>query len=199
MKLDQTINLGLGALSLLLLAACDSPPNRPKFADITFQHRPAISLDVGSVQIEAMPAVGLSAGTEDVSAEFPQAPAAAVNQWVRDRLRAVGVRGQADVTIIEARATRTPLPRSSGLDAALRKEQSDRYDLALEVRINAFNPVQGVTGSLTERVTRSQTVLEDLTLNQREAVLYNMLDAAMKDLDARLEQGIRQHLGPLIR
>jgi hypothetical protein len=199
MKLDQTINLGLGALSLLLLAACDSPPNRQKFADITFQHRPAISLDVGSVQIEAMPAVGLSAGTEDVSAEFPQAPAAAVNQWVRDRLRAVGVRGQADVTIIEARATRTPLPRSSGLDAALRKEQSDRYDLALEVRINAFNPVQGVTGSLTERVTRSQTVLEDLTLNQREAVLYNMLDAAMKDLDARLEQGIRQHLGPLIR
>lgn len=199
MNIFQSLSICLGALSLLLLAACDAPPNRQKFADMTFQHRPAISLDVASVQVETEPAAALLSGAEDVSAEFPQSPAAAVNQWAGDRLRAVGIRGQADVTIVEARAIRTPLPRSSGLDAALRKEQSDRYDLALEVRITASNPVIGVSGTLTERVTRSQTVLEDLTLNQREAVLYNMLDAAMKDLDARLEQRISQHLGPLMR
>jgi len=85
------------------------------------------------------------------------------------------------------------------LSSALRTDQSDRYDLALEVRIEAFNPILGKSGTVAERVTRSQTVLEDLTLNQREVVLYNMLDAAMQDLDARLDAGIRQYLGPLIR
>ena len=45
---------------------------------------------------------------------------------------------------------------------------------------------------------RSQTVAEDLTLNHREVVLFNLLDSAMKDLNARLEQSIPQYLGPLL-
>lgn len=186
--------LVLGVLSGLL-AACDTPPSRQQFADVTFQHMPPFSLDVGSVQVVP----GYQPGPDDNSADYPQAPSAAVAQWARDRLKAVGARGQADFTIVEAKATRTALPRSSGLSAALNKDQSDRYDLAIEVRLEAFNPVLGKSGTVTERVTRSQTVAEDLTLNQREVVLFNLLDDAMKDLNARLEQSIPQYLAPLLR
>ncbi|MBL8709607.1 MAG: hypothetical protein JNL25_10460, partial [Rhodospirillaceae bacterium] len=126
-------------------------------------------------------------------------PVKAAAGWAGDRLQAVGQRGQATFTVIEARATRTALPRSTGISAALRKDQSDRYDLVIEVRLDAFNPLLGQSGSLSERVTRSQTVAEDLTLNQREVVLFNLLDSAMKDLNARLEQSIPQYLGPLLR
>lgn len=200
MMLYQKVVSLMAVLAASGLAACDSPPNRQKFADMTFQHLPPIALDVGSIQTEIQPpALPPPEGAEDVSAEFPQVPSAALTQWVADRLKASGVRGQANVTILEARAVRTPLPRSGGLGATLRKDQSDRYDLALEIRIEAFNPILGQSGSLTERVTRSQTVLEDITLNEREVILYNLLNAAMKDLDARLEQSIRQYLAPLIR
>ena len=60
-------------------------------------------------------------------------------------------------------------------------------------------PLSGKSGALTETVTRSQTVPENMTLNQREVVLFNLLDAAMKDLNARLEASIPQYMGPLIR
>lgn len=178
------------------LAACDTPPQRQQFPQITFQHMAPFNLDVGSVQI----AEGYRPqdNPDDISGDFPESPAAAVAQWARDRLKAAGARGQADFTVVEAKATRTPLPRSTGLNAALNKDQSDRYDLAIEVQLNAFNPLSGKSGSVSERVTRSQTVAEDLTLNQREVVLFNLLDSAMKDLNARLEQSIPQYLGPLL-
>lgn len=179
------------------LAGCDSPPLRHKFADVTFQHLGALNLDVGSVQVEE--AYRPADHPDDMGAEYPQAPISAVAQWAHDRLHAVGARGQATYTVVEAKATRTPLPRSTGLSAALNKDQSDRYDLAIEIRLDAFNPIIGKSGSLTERVTRSQTVAEDLTLNQREVVLFNLLDDAMKDLNARLEQSIPQYMGPLLR
>lgn len=188
----RTLVLGLLAG---LLAACDTPPARQQFADVTFQHMPPFSLDVGSVQVVE----AYRPGSDDNGADYPQAPALAVAQWARDRLKAVGGRGQADFTVVEARATRTPLPRSSGLGAALNKDQSDRYDLAIEVRLEAFNPILGKSGTVSERVTRSQTVAEDLTLNQREVVLFNLLDDAMRDLNARLEQSIPHYLAPLLR
>lgn len=177
------------------VSACDTPPSRQQFADVTFQHMPSFSLDVGSIQVVS----AYQPGADDNGSEYPQAPSEAVAQWARDRLTAVGGRGQADFTVVEARATRTPLPRSSGVSAALNKDQSDRYDLAIEIRLEAFNPILGKSGALTERVTRSQTVAEDLTLNQREVVLYNLLDDAMNDLNARLERSIPQYLAPLLR
>lgn len=200
MQIFQTIGFGACVLAGMLLGGCDTPPKRQHFADVTFQHLAPINLDVGSVQLETpAPATALPAGVEDISSEFPQLPTAAATQWAQDRLKAVGARGQADFTVVEARATRTPLPRSTGIGAALKKDQSDRYDLVIEVRLAAFNPILGQSGALSERVTRTQTVAEDLTLNQREVVLFNLLDGAMKDLNARLERSIPQYLGPLLR
>ena len=85
---------------------------------------------------------------------------------------------------------RTPVVRINKLAPA---------HVSLYAKLEAFNPILGKSGSLTERVTRSQTVAEDLTLNQREVVLYNLLDDAMKDLNARLERSIPQYLAPLLR
>jgi hypothetical protein len=196
----QRIGFGAAILAAVVLGGCDTPPKRQNFADVTFQHLAPITLDVGSVQVETAPMPPLETpGIEEVSSEFPQLPADAVAQWARDRLKAAGARGQANFTIVEARATRTPLPRSSGLGAAFKKDQSDRYDLALEIRLEAFNPILNQSGMLSERVTRTQTVAEDLTLNQREVVLFNLLDSAMQDLNARLERSIPQYLGPLLR
>jgi len=190
-------SLLLALLGASLIAACDTPPQRQRFPDITFQHLPPIRLDVA--QIEILSGYRSAEHADDNGADFPELPEKLAAEWAHDRLKAVGVRGQATFTIIEARATRTPLPRSSGLNAALKTEQSDRYDLSISVRLEAGNPLQGKSGTVTETVSRSQSVAENMTLNQREVVLFNMLDAAMKDLNGRLERSIPQYLGPLIR
>lgn len=179
------------------LAACDMPPERLRFPDITFQHLPAIKLDVTRIEITSD--YRSADHADDNSADYPELPEKLAVEWAHDRLQAVGQRGQANYTVIEARAVRVPLPRSSGINAALKTEQSDRYDLSITVRLEAGNPVLGKSGTVTETVTRSQTVPENMTLNQREVVLFNMLDAAMKDLNGRLERSIPKYLGPLLR
>ncbi|WP_374653291.1 hypothetical protein [Dongia sp.] len=184
-------------LALLFLAACDTPPDRQTFPQITFQHLSPIGLDVARIEIES--AYRAADHPDDNAAEYPAPPETLAANWARDRLKAAGTRGQATYTVIEARAVRVPLPRSSGIDAALKTEQSDRYDLSITVKLEAGNPISGKSGAVTETVTRSQTVPENMTLNQREVVLFNMLDAAMKDLNARLEASIPQYLGPLVR
>ncbi|MBK8160190.1 MAG: hypothetical protein IPK59_15945 [Rhodospirillaceae bacterium] len=187
----------LGLVASASLAACDTPPARQRFPEITFQHLAPIRLDVA--RIEILSGYRSAEHPDDNAADYPEAPETLVADWARERLQAAGERGQATYTVVEARAVRVPLPRSSGISAALKTEQSDRYDLAITVRLDAGNPISGKSGTVTETVTRSQTVPENMTLNQREAMLFNLLDAAMKDLNQRLEKSIPQYLAPLIR
>lgn len=183
--------------SILLLSACDTPPQRQHFPEITFQHLPPFTLDVA--QIEIVNAYRAADHSDDNFADYPQSPENIAVNWGRDRLQAAGQGGQATYTILEARAVRVPLPRSSGLNAALKTEQSDRFDLSITVKLEANSGLSGKSGTVTETVTRSQTVVENMTLNQREAILFQLLDAAMKDLNTRLESSIPQYLGPLLR
>jgi len=180
--------------ALLGLAACNTPPARQNFPDITFQHLAPFKLDVAHVEIvEAYrpdPA-------NDIGDQFPEAPAKVAEQWARDRLQAVGNQGQATYTVVLAKATDTALKRSQGMSAVTNKDQSDRYDL--EIAINLEVHRAGQAGSLNAQASRSQTVGEDLSLNQREAVLFKLLDDTMKDLNAQLEKLIPQYVGGFLR
>ena len=181
--------LGL-ALVALALISCNTPPQRQAFPEITFQHLQPFRLDVARVQIVDgyQPDPGA-----DIDNQFPEAPAAVARQWAEDRLIAVGQRGEAIYTITLAKATQTSLQRSQGMSAMTHKDQSDRYDLAITVNLEVRSG--GKSGAVTARAVRSQTVREDMTLNQREGVLFNLLDVTMKDLNAQMEKLIPHYLG----
>jgi len=188
---------GLAALLGPSLAACETPPARRQFPEITFTHLPVINLDVARIDIVSKYQSAQQPG--DIAAQFPEAPEKTLANWSRDRLRAAGTMGEAVFTILSARATQTALARSAGLSAALNKDQSDRYDLELAVWLTAENPYLGRSGEVTARTTRSQTVAEDMTLNEREGILFDMLDQAMRDINQRLETAIPQYLEAFIR
>jgi len=44
-----------------------------------------------------------------------------------------------------------------------------------------------------------QTVREDMTLNQREGVLFKLLDVTMRDINAQMEKVIPHYLGGFVR
>lgn len=186
-------SLGL-ALLAMTLASCDTPPKRQSFPEITFQHLQPFRLDVARVQIVDgyQPDPGA-----DIGGQFPEAPTAVARQWAQDRLAAVGQQGEAIYTITLAKATQTPLKRSQGMAAMTHKDQSDRYDLAMTVNLEVRSG--GKAGAVTAQTARSQTVREDMTLNQREGVLFNLLDVTMKDVNAQMEKLIPQYLGGFLR
>jgi hypothetical protein len=183
-------------LGSLALAGCAIDPDRHEFPEITYAHLPAFELDVAQIEIHNDYSSG---DADDIAGAFPEPPARVAAQWAKDRLRAVGQRGQATYSVVSARSTRTPLPRSEGVQAVLTTDQSDRYDLNVKVTLEVGNPLLQRTGSVTAEAGRSQTVAENMTLNQREIVLFNLLDQTMRDLNSQLEQLIPQYLGAFLR
>jgi hypothetical protein len=183
--------------SLALLAACDTPPMRQSFATLTFQDRPPIRLDVAQVEIvQGYKAPGVAPHVDHL---FPQKPADVAATWGRDVLQAAGERGMATYTVLDASATETALPRSTGMTQMFKTEQSDRYDLHIEVKLEVGNPLLATTGIVTASANRSQTVAEDMTMNQREAVWFQMTESAMRELDGKLEAAIRDKLRVFVR
>jgi hypothetical protein len=125
--------------TIALLAACDTPPGRQTFATLTFQDRPPLRLDVAQVEIvEAYKAPGTAPNVDHL---FPQKPVDVAAAWGRDVLRATGERGMATYTVVDASATQTALPRTTGMSQLFKTEQSDRYDLRIEVTIGWLSPV----------------------------------------------------------
>jgi hypothetical protein len=182
------------ALLALVLVSCNTPPDRRQFPEITFQHLQPFRLDVARVQIvdayQPDPA-------NDVGSQFPESPAAVARQWAEDRLLAVGSQGEAIYTITLAKATQTPLKRSTGITGVTHKDQSDRFDL--QVTVNLELRSGGKSGAVTAQAARSQTVREDMTLNQREGVLFDLLDITMKDVNAQMEKLVPHYLGGFLR
>jgi hypothetical protein len=186
----------LGLALAAMLAACNTPPDRQTFPDITFEHLAPFRLDVAHVNLvqsyQPDPA-------HDIDTQFPEAPAKVAMQWGQDRLRAAGRDGEATYTVVLAKATDTNLRRSQGFAAVTHKDQSDRYDLAITATLEVTNDGGRKSGSVTARAARSQTVSEDMTLNQREAVLFKLLDATMRDINAQFQKLIPQYLGRFVR
>ena len=96
--------------------------------------------------------------------------------------------------------TDTPLPRTPGVRGAFTTDQTDRYDgslaSALEIREERGN---FVSGTATAKVTRSRTVPEGQSLNDRDKIWFDFTEAMMNDMNAELERQINGNLARFLR
>ena len=186
--------LTLAALAVLsiLIAACETKVERPRYAAITFAHQEPITLNVATLRI--VPAYQQTGVPPHVEHEFPVNPLETVKRWGQDRLSPIGQSGEIVVTIHEASVVEVALEKESGLTGIFTEDQSERYDAVIKVTIQANDPTRGLTASTSAETKRSRTVPEDLTLNEREAVWYALTEALMRDVDKQLESSVRQHL-----
>ncbi|WP_151114919.1 hypothetical protein [Hypericibacter adhaerens] len=181
----------------LSLAACDTPPHREPFPQLTYQHLAPIHLDVAKIVI--VDAYQPPMTDPHVEQDFPTPPATAARQWAQDRLKAVGSDGVATFTITDGSAIDVPLPRTTGLTGVVTEDQSDRYDVTVTVRLEVENRMGNHRGAITATAKRSETAAEDMTLNEREKLWFEMTDALMKSLNAELEQRIGTGLKEFVR
>ena len=185
------------ALLVASLVACETPVSAPQFPDITFGHMPPIRLDVADVEFVAEYAPPQA--PPNVEHLFPVRPAAAVKRWAEERIEPAGVMRRAKVTLVNAAVIEVPLDKKSGLAGVFWNEQSERYDGIVEVRVEIVDDRGFTVGRVRAVAQRSQTVPEDVTLNEREQVWYKLTEALMKDLDAELENSIRKYLQEYVR
>ncbi|NMM45414.1 hypothetical protein HH303_13050 [Rhodospirillaceae bacterium KN72] len=187
------MSLGLG----LALAACETQVSVPRYADITFRHRPEIALDVAKITVVQ---AYQSPGTPDhVEGEFPVPPMRMAANWARDRLKAVGNDGELVFTIREAPVIEVPLNKSTGLTGLLTVDQGERYEAKLVVEMSAANPSLGKTAGSNSTVERKRTVAEDVTLNEREGIWYKMTEEMAADLDSQMEGALDKYFGAFLR
>ncbi len=176
-------------LAAFALAACETPSPKITFPEITFQHKPPIKLDVRDISFEQV--YRPPSRPPNVDHLFPVRPAAAAVRWGRDRLRAAGATGRARYVVREASVVEVPLKMESGLKGMMTIDQSERYDARLVVDVHLNSDERRSLGTITVEVVRSQTVAEDISLNEREKVWFDMTEALMRDFDAELEKALK--------
>lgn len=191
----------VGSLAVLvlaagLMAACSTTVSRPAVQTQDFAGQPPIVLSVARVEVVEQYQSPLK--EPNVEHSFPITPSAAFKKWAAERLKAEGQNDSLRVTIEDARAVRVPLPRTEGIEGMLTTDQVERIDATLSVLIEVVNN-GGITQSfITAKAQRSRTLPEGLSLNERDRVYQEITESLVNDLNATIEQNIRQTLAKYV-
>ena len=180
-------------LAAAVLAACETPPPVDKLPELTYTHLGPFSFNAGAMQVVTGYIPPMKA--PNVDHLLPTPPLKALKRWAGDRLFVGGGKGLVRFTIANAAVTETALKVKKGLQGAFHKEQSERYDAIIEASLEMLDDRGFRLGFASARVSRSMTVREDATLNERRRVQFELIENLMKDFNAEIERNIRQYLG----
>ncbi len=182
------------ALPAAALASCADAPTMPQFPPLTYSALGRFTFEAERVEVALDYRPPLA--PPNVEHLFIQPPVDVLRRWAGDRL-AVSGRGERYLrfVIADAHVTETQLPRQSGVRATFTNEQAQRYDgrieAALEVRQLRGNFRDGFA---TAAATRTRSVAENISLNDRERVWYEMVEQMMGDINAELDRQIRANM-----
>jgi len=187
----------LGLVLIAALSACATTAPGPSFPEITFAHEPKIRLDVARVEFvqQYIP----PQQSPNVEHLFARRPSAVVRRWAEERLEPMGITRVARVTLLDASVIVVPLAKKEGLSDLFWKEQTERYDATLEVKIEIIDANGKQLAFARGVAKRSQTVGEDISPNQRRQVWFELTEAVTKDFDAEMERVIRKYLTQYVR
>ncbi len=195
--MNRSLVLATLAAIVCLLAGCAKELKTPGFPQISFAHLEPISLNVLRIEVEnryVSPAM-----RPNVEHEFPVSPAKAALNWARDRLRADGLGGVARVIVRRASVVEVPLKRTTGVKGAFTRDQSERYDAVINMMVELRDANGNVRVTAESTAKRSRSVSENLSLNDREKIWFEITEKMMADLNTALERQIRIHMKEWIR
>ena len=180
----QFILTGLWVGSGLTLVACAPPPESPSFADIRFTGEPPFMLQASQVEIRTLYQPG------DAENAFPVSPLRAIQNWARDRLRASGQGGPARFTIADATARIADVPVRGGVTGTFTDQVSQKYDVAIDAALELIDTTGVALRSARVTVSRSATVLQSASANDRARTRYGLVRDMMADFDAQAQARI---------
>lgn len=184
-------------LALLLVTACQTTVSRPVFEELSFAHLPPIRFDVARVEVVEDYRSPLT--DPHVEHLFPTPIAAAVTRWANDRLKPEGNSGVVRVHIEDASAVLEPLDTNTDVEGLFTTEQAERVRARVQVSIEVVDERNLADGFAKAEAIRTRTIPEDVTLNERDEIYFQVTVALMNDFNTSQEQSIRQYLGRYLR
>jgi hypothetical protein len=176
------------------LAGCESPPPRPTFPDIRFTDQAPIRLAVSSIEISSD--FKPTFQSPHVEHLFPVPPERALENWAHDRLAATGGSAHARFIIQDASVTETQLKKKNeGLTGAFTDQPAQRYDATVAATLQIVDDHGVPVRAVSVKSSRSQSVLEGITPNDRDKIWYDMTKALMSDFNQQMSQEISSHFG----
>ena len=198
MRLDRrTLMLSaLAAAGVGSLAACTTPNPTPIYPDLTFVNRQPIRLNVGSLQI--IDEVSPPMKAPNVEHLAPVTPAAAMERWANDVLQAAGTSGRAVMAVRQGKIVEEKLKTTGGIKGAFTTDQSERYVVSMAGQLDLFDGAGVRLGQALAEAERSKTIAEDASLNDRERLWYDLVEATARDFATSMEQAIKRELGAYV-
>jgi hypothetical protein len=187
------VAFGLG----LLLAGCGAVnPPAGRLPEMTFRNLPPIQLNVG--RIEVVSQYTPPGAAPHIEFDMPVAPENAIKRWVQDRLQPVGRSGTLRVVIRDAEATEVALKTDQGFTGMFKKEQAARVEMKVDVALQILDERQFPVAEVSNRAFITRTTPEGLKLNEHDKILYDMVEALMRDYNDGIDPSIHQTLAPWI-
>ena len=166
-------------------------------AEITFAHLSPYQLAVSGVEVEVQFSSPMTA--PHIEHTVPQSPEQVMRRWAGDRLNATGGDSFARFIILDATVTEQALETDGTLTAVFTNEQALRYEAAAEAVLEIRDASGNLLGNATARVTRTITIPENATLNERDQALFDFIDRLMQNFDTEMDENIRIYLAQWIR
>ena len=181
---------------VLVLTACASPPEvipLPKQLDYSGLGR--LELAAQDVRVVNR-AYALPQTPPYIGHLFRPTLAEAVDRWASDRLQANGAAGHVVVVIKDASLTESKISNvDKGIESWFTREQGKKYTGRIEVSVEAQGGANGAMAYASANAVHSVTVSEEPTAVEKYDAYKKLLAALMQDLNANLEQAMRDHLG----
>jgi len=191
--ISRVARIGFGLLALLVVASCSTKPAVQRLPELTFTDRKPIFLNVAQLEIVSQyQPPGKAPNYEHL---MPISPEAAAIRWAKDRLRPVGTTGFARVVIKDAPVIKTDLKTDTSVKGMFKDEQAERYDGSLEVMVEILDARHLPIGTdVTARATRTRSLAEDVTVNERERALFDITESMARDIDTQLDGLIHSYM-----
>lgn len=184
----------------LILSACQNAPEAYSPRPFAFELNRMAPLNVNVAEIKIIDSYQPPMRRPNVEQDFPVSPANAVRKWVNSRLRASGSKGLLEVVIEDASVKETSLPKTKGVKGIFTDDQDARYDAKLAATFRLFNGTDALSAaSGNVNVTRSRTINETASVNQREAMYHNMTSEMLVDFDNEANARLRQYFSTYLR
>ena len=182
--------------ALLLLAGCSTPPPGNSFPEQSWDHKPDIRLLVGEIRVEKQYID--KAPYPHAELQAPRTPSQALENWARRRLVAAGSGGRAVLTITDGRIVQSDLPEDKGTLSFFTTQRAHKFDGRLAARLSVENASGLQVGQVEAVATRYVTIGSGVTLNEREQLLFQLVEEMAASLDQEMEKQVRLHLGPYV-
>jgi len=183
---------------IAIITACQPAPQGFVAAPISFGARGPIRLNVAEIRITQNYQPPMR--SPNVEQDFPLPPDAAVKQWLAERLSAFGQTGMMEITINDASVKEVKLPKTEGVKGLFTDDQEARYDATIHVTFRLYTGAQGLSDASGDVVvTRSRSINEKATVDERRKMYHEMTREMMTQFNAEAEARLRQYFSRFIR